>query len=617
MEQLNPHLRPAPYSNTDEPETLAVDIFEKLLDHEKVKADIKKRDKYPNIDGYIELVDEKRIPIGKLEVQIRKLPDNYTSIPKIQCELSLFSYSEAVTCNPVLLIGVDTTQKKAYWVHIDINLISELVKEKDQKTKIISFPNKNIIDGEDTQYIEEWKNLVNNYKIRIQEYDKLKDSYIMLSKNANPALGIAKAEFQSVHIFLDEINRLLDGKFSLIKKRFYPNAWKIGLAYYKYQDNSVSYTLYPIPLDKNDVQIKEVDKKLHEQLEREGLGFTAHFVENPIKLRPKEYATEIIESKTLKILENKSLNHKGNEFLAREFIFAFIDKFSQQLGLGKKDVYSLEEIETAFFQYLPLWVREAVKFMVKVQRNGVKVPTDCWYREPYFDPDMLICQIMDDEREQIDQSVRARLKENAPIPKIPISNDKFPFGKFIDFLSFLKSCDIKKINRDYSPKDYSRLKKGGGWVWNVFSPKAVEKNLRIFFENLPEVYDVLVSQNFPELRKELPLYGEASKIIIIFDAKEVYTSFQDSPTIQFFYLKGKNQNEFEIEIYKKGENKEIQNISHVNFEKGVELDGEKYRLISRSTGISDFIYEDLPMFNFVYKILEENLKRYFANSKRG
>ena len=615
MEQINTHLRSAPYSNTDEQETLAIDIFENLLDHEKVKADIKKRDKYPNIDGYIELVDEWRTPIGKLEVQIRKLPDNYTTNPKLQCSISLFSYSEIATCNPVLLIGVDTTQKKAYWVHIDMNLIGRLVKEKDQKTKIISFPNKNIIDDEDTLYIEEWKSLVNSYKTKIQEYNKLKDSYIKLSKNANPALGIVKAEFQRTHIFLDEINRFLDGKFSFVKTRFYPNTWKIGLAYYEYQDNSVSYTLYPISSDRNDVQIKEVDRKLHQQLEREGLGFIAHFVENPIKLRPKDYAAEIIESKTLKILENKLLNHKGNEFLAREFIFALIDKFAQQFGLGKKDAYSLEEIEKAFFQYLPLWVGEAVKFMVKVQRNGVKVPTDCLYRKPYFDPAMLICQIMNDEREQIDQSVRAKLKENVPILNMPISNDKFPFWIFRDFLSFLKSQDIMKINRVYSPKDYSRL--GGGWVWNVYSPEAVEKNLRIFFEKLPIVYDTLVSQNFPDLRKELSLFGDASKIIIVFDVKVIYTSFQDSPTIKFFYLKGKNQDEFKIEMYKKGENKEILNITHVNFKKGVELNGEKYKLISRSTGVLDFIYEDLPMFNFVYKILEENFKRYFANSKQG
>jgi hypothetical protein len=617
MEQLNPHLRPAPYSNTDEPETLATDIFESLLDHEKVKADIKKRDKYPNIDGYIDLVDEKRIPIGKLEVQIRKLPDNYTSNPKIQCELSLFSYSEAVTCNPVLLIGVDTTQKKAYWVHIARDLISDLAKKEGQETKIILFPNKNVIEGEDTRYIEEWKNIVNNYRIKMQEYDKLKDSYIKLSKNANPALGMVKEDFQNIHIFLDEINRVLDGKFSIIKGRFYPNAWKIGLTYYEYQNNSISYTLYPIPFDKNDVQIKEVDKKLHQQLELEGLGFTTHFVENPIKFRPKEYATEIIESKVLKILGNKILDHKGNEFLAREFIFAFIDKFSQQLGLGKKDAYSLEEIEPAFFQYLPLWVKEAVNFMVKVQRNGVKAHTACLYRGTYFDPAMLICQIMNDEREKIDQSVRAKLKENVPILNMPISNDKFPFWIFIDFLSFLKSQGIMKINRVYSPKDYSRLKMGGGWVWNVFSPEAAERNLRIFFENLPEVYDALVSQNFPELRKELPLFGDASKILINFDVKEVYTSFQDAPTIQFLYLKGKNQDEFKIEMYKKGQNEDIPNISHVNFERAVEFNGGKYNLISWSTGILDFIYEDLPMFNFVYKTLEENLKGYFDNSKQG
>jgi len=99
----------------------------------------------------------------------------------------------------------------------------------------------------------------------------------------------------------------------------------------RYQNSSISYTLYPIPFNNNDVQIKEVNKTLYEQLKHEGLGFTGHFVENPIKRRPKEYAIEIVKSKTLKIWGNRLLDHKGNEFLAREFIFAFIDNFSQQL----------------------------------------------------------------------------------------------------------------------------------------------------------------------------------------------------------------------------------------------------------------------------------------------
>jgi len=86
-------------------------------------------------------------------VQIRKLPDNFTTNPRIQCPASLISYSEAVTCNPVLLIGVDTSQERAYWIHMGVDLISGLTIEANQRTKVIPFPEENIIDGVDIGYI--------------------------------------------------------------------------------------------------------------------------------------------------------------------------------------------------------------------------------------------------------------------------------------------------------------------------------------------------------------------------------------------------------------------------------------------------------------------------------
>jgi len=604
--------RAAPYSHTDEQETLAIDTFRHLIDHEKVKLDIKERDKYPNIDGYVELVDEFRVPIGKLEVQIKKLSHDEQ---KIQCPVSLFSYSET-TCNPVLLIGVDIKQKKAYWVHVKKDLISESIAVSNQKTKVISFPVNNILDGKDTKYIMEWKKIAESYQIKIQEFSKLEDAYLKLSESSNPALGIDRKDFRDIHIFLDEINTLLDGKFSIVKKIFYPNAWKVGLAYYRYEDNNISYTLYPIALSKNDVQIKEVDTLLRKQLENKGLGWTGHFVENPIKLRPKEYAIEIVESKTLRILENKLLNHSGNEFLAKEFIFAFIDKFFQQLGLNKKDKYALDDIEKAFFQYLPIWVDETIKFMVRIQRNNVTSYTALLYGKPYFDPDMLIHQIMHDERKQIEQKVTERIRQKDSILGIPLGNDRFPFGIFAELLSFLKSKGIEQISRVYSPRDYSRLRERGGWVWNIFSPDAVETNLKMFFDNLPKVYNDVVLQNFPKIAEELPLFGDASRIIILFNVKEEYKTYRDAPTISFFHFETEKQDSLEIEIYRKEESKEMPYLSWEYLGKDIEIKGKKHRLISGSEGVLDFIYDYLPMFNFVYKILEENLKGYF-NSLRG
>jgi hypothetical protein len=103
--------KPTAYSRTDAPEQEAVTTFLSLIDAKCVKADIRVRDKVPNVDGTLELVDPSGVPIGKLDVQVRKIPDGTT---KYSCPAELVGYSEVSTL-PVLLVCVDTLHKKAYW----------------------------------------------------------------------------------------------------------------------------------------------------------------------------------------------------------------------------------------------------------------------------------------------------------------------------------------------------------------------------------------------------------------------------------------------------------------------------------------------------------------------
>ena len=81
--------RPAPYSNTDSAENRAVTIFLYRIDSRYVKADIKTRDKYPNIDGTVEIVDDANTPLGKIDVQVRAIS---TGVRKYSCSSSLVAY---------------------------------------------------------------------------------------------------------------------------------------------------------------------------------------------------------------------------------------------------------------------------------------------------------------------------------------------------------------------------------------------------------------------------------------------------------------------------------------------------------------------------------------------
>jgi hypothetical protein len=282
------------------------------------------------------------------------------------------------------------------------------------------------------------------------------------------------------------------------------------------------------------------------------------------------------------------------------------------MGMNRKNEYDLEEVEKAFRQYLPIWIDEAIKFLVQVKRNGVNSPFVLLYRRPFFDPDMLLHQIMREELEQIQQIVTRRV-ERGDQPNIPCNNDKFSFITFVESLHFLKATGHKMIGSPYLLKDYSRLKNGRGWIWNTLSPEALDKNLRVFFENLPKAYGEFVSSNFPELAKRVPLFNGKSLVIVLYDAKETYANFEDSPRIKLFYLNDQGSDSTRIEVYNKESEEIPQGLSFENLGNEIRIRGELYRIVGGSISVLDFIYDDLPMLGYIYKELRDNLKQHFKS----
>lgn len=597
-------IKPAAYPKTDTPEAEAVATFEFLADKKHLKLDLRKRDKVPNVDGYIEIVDDLECPVGKLEVQIKKLPENEQ---KLQCPLSLFAYSQRIG-NPLLFVAVDTGQKRAYWHHIHTKTLPRPLDKMEQETITIHFRPDNVIDGVDTRYLTEWKNIVESNLRRFRELEKFRE----LMENSNPVVGIENAEFENMHIFLDQINNLLDGKFGLVKERFFPASWKIGIAYSNYEENSIGYTLYSISNLKNDVQIKQADKKLHQKLRDAGFGWSGYYTENPIRVNPKKHAIDLIEDYVQRILEKKLLNPRGSAFLASEFIFAFVDEFNEPMGLAKKDEYTVAELERGFLLHLPIWTAVAVNFLVKAKRNNIRSVVGALYRRTYFDPHILLIQIMAKERKQIEEAVLRNIEAKKPIPVIPIGNDKFPFRVFFELLSFLKERNVDSVKRIYIPKDFSRMQGGRAWVWDLYSKEAIEANLRTFFANLPDVYNQLLSTNFPEIKSTLPIFGPASRVVALFETEEEAREHRNFP-IDIFHFVGNGPEELKIEVFRKDNAGEYSGLSFKDFtgKKEIIIDGKPYTWIGGHRGSLAFIYEDLPMFNYLYELLKENFKRYF------
>jgi hypothetical protein len=575
-----------------------------LASHKRVMPKLYSNDKWPNIDGYVEIQDSNNVLTGRLFVQAKTLSKNHNL--KFSCPVSFFSSCEI---NPCLLLGVDNLNEKVYWLYFDAQNIKKIDFKKNKCTKTIQFDQSNYLDKNTKTYIDAWEGIVRDNQYRFQRYDELKSSYEIIVQNLNKAIGQTSNNFIKLHLFLDELNYRLDNQFLIVKNRFYPRTWKLGIAYYNYEPQKISYVLFPVPIGKNDVQIKEVDKTLHDKIQKEGLGFTGHFVENPIEKRPLEYAKEIIASKTLKIAENKLLDHSGSELLACEFVFAFVDKFNVQMGLERKDTYTIAEMETAFYKYLPLWLIETYDLLLTENRNYFNERIKSG-RVRYFDPNW-INEITVNECDDIANRVNVKVKNNNDIPRIPIGNKQMPIGLFIEFLNYLKQ-NQREIIRVYKPKDFSRFEDKVNRVWNVFSKEDTDYNLRVFFKNLPEAYNTLIKNNFPLLEKELSLFKGADKIAVFWDVKNEYIRYGDSPTYEIFFLRSTENNaEQSVEIVS---SEDIAQLREVDLKIGeIYFKGRKYRITSMISALLDFIYEDTPMLNFIYGVLEERLREYFKN----
>lgn len=605
------HEETAQFPNTDTAEANAVNVLESLLKTERVKSEINTRDKLPAEDGALYLVDEDNSITGKLTVQVKKLPSEYSGSPKKQFDIVALNHF-VNDFAPFLLIVVDIDNEIAYWEHIDDKYMGGLDIEEGQKSKVIHFKKEKRINRETESYIGHWQRIVDSRRDQLYFSEDYKQAYEDLRQRANPEVGQEQEFFEQIHQFLDEYNEVIQNEIPVINNQLYANARNIGLAYQKYTGEELYYGLYPIPVKRNDVQIKTVDGPVLDELEETTVS-RRHYDGNPIESRPTEYAKEVSHSKLEKLFEQKGLIHSVDEFLAREFIFDFIDEFHVPLGLEQKDEYTLREIHHGFLNFLPFWVEEALK---SKERNGVKGNLG---RRRYIDLSLLMAQTLPDERDEVGRKAQERLESDERTRPYPIGNEKLSPRIFKEFVAYLEQNGVKEIQRPYIPEDYSRHDEGGGRVWEAYSLSAIRENLELFFDKLPSIYRKIVSENFTGIRDELPLFKNASKVLITYEVNDEYESREDLPSIQYVHLKDECWKEPDpmIELYSSEESPHHELWEEKRVGDEIIVGGTNYEISYMSREVLRFPYYELPMMNFIYDRLEDVTKDHLLDSKYG
>ncbi len=607
--------RPACYSPTDELETEAVDILKRLLDHKYVKADIRERDKGPNIDGYLELVDEESYPYGKLEVQVKRMPEGNIDRPRHLLPISLIEYAKGVTNNPILFISVDCCNSVAYWHEVSPEALSPYSEKirTNKDTFTLIFPRENRIDSQASEYVQAWKEIHLNRKTKLFQNDELRKQIAELRERSHPLLGETCPEFVHLHSFIDEVNRLIETEFPVIKRARFDNCWKLGISYNKYSEQTITYGIYPIPSDKNDLQIMQLPDDYRAEPIPDGVKTISTVFPNPIQKEPRQHAVDVVKEYIDDILKARLLKHAGNDFLAREFLFELIDRLGIPMGLEGRDRVRVHELFFGFYVRLPFWVDEAWKYL---HQDVSRYPMQMFTTHRYRRPAMIIPYIRGEARESIEQKVEDRINGREAPPNIRMGDEEIPFGIAHEFLidQYSSSDPMQELVRVYPKKNHQRTDRQVSWIWDVYSEEELGIAMTTFFDNLPSVYAFMLNRNFPEISTTLSRFTGVSKIVIFYKPSD-NEDLPFGPSFEFFPLKGERVPDLpEVHVLpstEKGDFSELQN--HPQSGPEFVVQGNRYRCERYGSSLSDFLFRETPMLNYIYHLFEHDLKKYFKN----
>ena len=304
-----------------------------------------------------------------------------------------------------------------------------------------------------------------------------------------------------------------------------------------------------------------------------------------------------IEFSLKRLFKTKALNHQGSRFLALEYVFAVIDKYWKQLGLEKKDEYTISEVEDGLFQYLPLWVEESLKAIPRESIQNIG-------KNGYLNLDLIRVLVPSVYEKMIESRVNEKLRHQKTIyVQIPVDSREIPLKLMDQFLTYLKKEGITNLTRHYRPPNFSRVKKPTEIIWNGYNLDDIIFNLQTFFHNLVSCYYTILENNFPKLQDKLTHFYGASKIIVEVELEEKY-----GPMKRVLYLKNEAEKELSVSIISKSEGKIPDDYSQ---RKTLLFNEKQYQIISWSSGVLDFIFHELPMLDTIYKILLDKIGAFF------
>lgn len=553
-------LKPAKYSKQAESEMVSVHIAKGYFLDRHFTPYLSENDKTPNIDGSIDINDSEGYPLGKVEVQLKTLPDKYSK-PSFNATLKMLVYARDSQL-PFILLVVDQNNKKVFWKEITPELSRERIgtafdKNPNQETIVIHFDKENELSN--NKFYDKWLHIIDTNKSILKNWSKVNseiEDYRIQVLSLTNELEEIDSEIDSNFIFLnkylEKLNGLTNNEFLTIKQIFKIDFWRFGVAVFKFKKENLAYGLFPIGWNENKKQI------LRFKTEPTNFGdyafrydfLKAYSGSNPIIESPEKYAFKSV-SEFLSLIIKRKILWPVDKNLEEEYLGYIINKdFRTKYQLKQVPLSNLKKSIDHLIELIPREKELSIEFPEK-EHNLLRA---------------------------IDyvQNFQINGIENLEI-KSPTHND-------------LRNVAISVGEKGVFPKD-------------------IKSTLYEFWTRAIRSYENVLEQFFPLISNELGFFKDFGQLVVVpVIAKDDHNdrSFAIARILLIElkeHIDSANERVIITEDYMK--------LKFDIIERTIELDNDTYEFIGYNTISFSQISSELPIRNWVYKHLTEKVKEYF------
>jgi hypothetical protein len=561
---------PAPYSNTDTVEIESINTLNVLLDPSRVKADLRQRDKFPNSDGYLELVDEQGRPCGKVEVQIKRIASTGLSS---SCPGGLVGYA-TVTTLPVIFVGVDPINARAYWTHVH-PLMPEF--KAGQKSFTIHF-------AEALDYIDRtpecpcyhrWLELARDYQTRVR----------VPTANAipKPTMACLSADHvEALQRFIDVVNQLIDHDFSIVKALLFPGIWKFGVGCRLVGHDLVLYQLLRAPKGRLTPLVIELPETVKPLELGKNVESAVTLPRDDFFSDPERHARKFVFTRLRQLVSAKALP-VNTAALAADVVFGFIHRYHRWLEINPhRDEYFIGELREAFGPRLSKNAGAVARRLPAETRGGREVNLDRHHPESI--------------------NPRTKIYQSSGPTTFFLASEVYPLRISFQSLAFLSSLDRQVIRRRFLSGDNEYQAPPNNFVWSCYSREREIQNVTAVLQCVVSEYEGFIRGC--AFRLENSAYLNPA-IAIVFQ----YVSSHDNPgrtepTLHECHVRNLDGALPKITVLSASENPDCAS-AHPG---SSVLVGNVRRVVE--TGISriaDFFFYGTPLLHLIYTFLAEDL----------